>query len=302
MSSESARVPRDRVDPFIAAVVAQHAEEAANLYTMRAAMVHAADVRLQHLRRDCDDRLAAHLDGLSVAGRHAWPFCQAALEGLSAGAMFTAAVQAIAEKDDSKLDSLMALAEASADARAGLMSAFAWLEPAQLQGVVKGLLSSDNAFRRCTGITACAMHRVNPSLGARGELQDPDAGVRTRALRTAGELGIRELMPTCAAAAREENPEYQFWGAHSALLLGDRDRALPVLEEVAKTGGARSGRAFRLALQAMSVTSGHAFLKALARSSAHRRMLIAGSALVGDPRMYRGLCSRCEMSRRTTRG
>lgn len=48
-------------------IIQQHAEEAAHLRHMRSNLVSAPHVKLRHLRR-LDDRLAAHLDGLAVAG------------------------------------------------------------------------------------------------------------------------------------------------------------------------------------------------------------------------------------------
>jgi hypothetical protein len=75
------------------AVVQQHADEACSCRARRTAWPisgrDAADLRR------LDDRIAAHLDRLSVAGEHAWPFCDDALEASSRGSVFTAAVQAI---------------------------------------------------------------------------------------------------------------------------------------------------------------------------------------------------------------
>src|ERR1700736_3062217 len=78
----------------IPVVLQQHAEDAAAFYTTRALLVGAPHVKLHQLRR-LDDRPPAHLDGLAVAGEEAWPFCEAALESPSSGAVFTAAVCAI---------------------------------------------------------------------------------------------------------------------------------------------------------------------------------------------------------------
>jgi hypothetical protein len=142
------------VRSFIANVVSQHAEEAASLYGTRVVLVRAPRVRLWALQRDCDGRLAAHLDGLSVAGEHAWPFCEAALEAPSAGAVFTAAVRAIEEMDHHRLDRLFALAEVSRETVPGLIAAFGWHSRQQLQGLVAKLLSSENALRRSVGISA----------------------------------------------------------------------------------------------------------------------------------------------------
>ena len=70
-------------------VVRQHAEESANLRNMRSVLVTAPHVKLHHLRR-LDDRVAAHLDGLAVAGEFGWKLCEAALENPGVGEVFAA--------------------------------------------------------------------------------------------------------------------------------------------------------------------------------------------------------------------
>ena len=131
-------------------VVGIHAQETASLHNTRSALASAPQVDLYRLRR-LDDRLAAHLDGLAVAGQQAWSFCEAALETPSQGGVFAAAVRAIDEKQEERLERLFVLAEAVLEARRGLISAFGWLERSQLRGVVAGLLKSTDSLKRTTG-------------------------------------------------------------------------------------------------------------------------------------------------------
>src|SRR5437868_1211049 len=91
--------------PPIPVVVQQHAEESAMLRHVRSALVRAPHVRLLHMRR-LDDRIAAHLDGLAVAGPYGTKLCTAALERPGAGEVFAVAVRAIDERDDAALDRL----------------------------------------------------------------------------------------------------------------------------------------------------------------------------------------------------
>ena len=90
----------------ILAVVRQHAEESANLRNMRSGLVTAPHVKLHHLRR-LDDRIAAHLDGLAVAGEFGWKLCEAALENPGVGEVFAATVRAIEDKNLLALDKLL---------------------------------------------------------------------------------------------------------------------------------------------------------------------------------------------------
>ena len=249
----------------------------------RSALTSAPHARLRHLRR-FDDRLEAHLDGLRVAGEGAWLFCTSALERPSVGSVFAAAVRAIEDGRADRLDQVFALAESAAAARRGLVSAFGWLEREQLRGVVIELLSASSPLKRLTGIATCAMHRVDPGLTSAGRVEDSDSTVRARAWRTAGELGQRELVSTAAAAAlAEEDPACKFWAAWSAVLLGDKERALKILRGIAAVSGRHQVRALQLSIQAMSVSDTHALLQLLAQDPTNTRRLIRASGLAGDP-------------------
>lgn len=283
MNAELSVAPGEK--RFIAEIVSQHADEAASLYVARSALVRAPHLRLWDLRRGFDDRLAAHLDGLAVAGEHAWPFCEAALVTPSAGAVFTAAVRAIEAREQHRLDRLLALVEASPESRAGLLSAFGWLEREQLQGIVASLMASQDPFRRMAGIAACSMHRVNPGLVSARRILDTSPLVRGRGLRTAGEIGCLEAVPACAAAISDGDPECAFWAARSMVLLGNRGTALELLTAAGLTAGPHRPRAFRLALQAMSASTAHEVLRRqLAGAPEQLRWLIQGSGIAGDSR------------------
>ena len=142
-------------------IIQQHAEESAHLRLMRSVLVLAPHVKLHHLRR-LDDRLAAHLDGLAVAGEYGSSVCEAALESPGVGEVFAVAVRAIEEKDERRLDKLFALVGAVPEAQPGLISAFGWVSAPHLQRTAAKLLGSKESFRRQVGIAACAMHRVDP--------------------------------------------------------------------------------------------------------------------------------------------
>jgi uncharacterized protein (TIGR02270 family) len=264
-------------------VVRQHVDDTSALYEARAPLVTAPHAGLRDLSR-VDDRLAAHLDGLAIAGEHAWPYCRAALASPSAGAVFTIAVRTIAGRRPDMLDELFAVAQAVPESAIGLISAFGWVEREQLQGVVVGLLGSQDPFRRMVGIAACGMHRVDP--GLKRLVQDADPAARARGFRTIGDLGLSDEISTCAAAAQtDEDRNVRFWAACSAVLLGHRGVALDALTTHGLSSGAYRARAFRLAVQAMTLPASHALLQRLAEDPHHAGLLIRGSGVAGDP-MY----------------
>lgn len=262
-------------------VVHQHVEDAVILFGARDSLCAAPHAGLLHLRR-FDDRLAAHLDALSIAGEATWPLCEAALADASPGAAFIATVRALQEKREDLLQRLLLLAQSVPECRRGCRSAFGWLEREQLRGVVADLLNSPQPARRLTGIAASAMHRVDPGLLASRRMEDADPVVRARALRTAGELGKRELVSALASAILDEDPACQFWGAWSAVLLGDRHNALEYLRAAALAEGPLQSRAFQLALQALPPADVHALLQQIAKNPANLRKLIQGAGLSGD--------------------
>jgi len=119
-------------------------------------LVAAPHVRLRHLRR-LDDRIAAHLDGLAVAGEFGWKLCEGAMENTGVGEVFAATVRVIEDKNSHGLDKLLASVEAVPESQPGLISAFGWVSSQFLQGTIKDLLVSSLPFRRQVGIAACAM-------------------------------------------------------------------------------------------------------------------------------------------------
>ena len=267
---------------IVPVVVQQHVEDAAVLHNTRSLLSVAPHVRLLHLRR-FDDRMAAHLDGLAVAGNDGWPICEAALERPESGAMFTAAVRAIEDRRVDLLDRVFTLAQSALGGQSGLRSALGWVEPQALRGMVFDLLGSIDPFRRLLAIAASAMHRVDPSLGAARRLEDPDALCRARVYRAAGELGKREFLPYLARTLSDPDPVCQFWAAWSAVLLGDRQQALHQLQTYASADNPFRERAFRLSLLATSSERRHEQLRSFAQDAAHMRWLIKGAGLVGDP-------------------
>lgn len=281
-------------DVIVPAVLQQHADGAVALAAARRALTSAPQTLLVHLMR-ADLRLAANLDGLRLAGAQASEYYDAMREGVSAGALFALTVAALERRDDALLDDVLGIAQAAPDDVPGLLSAFGWVERPRLEGTVLRLLDAADSFRRMVGVAACALHRVDTGLLAGRLLHDPDARVRARAFRAAGELGLRELVSRCAAvAATDDDDDVRFWAAWAAVLLGDREAALERLWMAGVTSGRHRGRAFRLALQAMDLARDHDRLRAMVDDPQRGRSLVAGSGVVGDPAYVPWLIARMD--------
>lgn len=253
---------------------------------VRSVLVIAPQVRLFQLGRS-DDRLAAHLDGLAVAGDFGWSVCEAALQTPGTGEVFAAAVRAIEGKNGTRLNKLFALAQSAPQAQRGLVSAFGWVSAQYLQGTTKELLASTDSFKRQVGIAACAMHRVEPGDPLLAAVRADNATLRARALRTVGELGCMDLLAEARAALNEADERVRFWAAWAAVLLGDRGESLNVLTQISRGESAFVPRAMRLLLKATTTDWGHEFLRALAKAveknPVMKRRLIHACGIVGDP-------------------
>ena len=264
----------------LAEVVAEHAEEAAFLWLQRNNAVHAPNYSHRQFA-DLDERLAAHVDGLRVAGDDGWRCAAEALHSAGPEDFFPAAVLAI-ESADGRFDELLARAQPAPQAVTGLMSALGWVEPEHLGGRVKALLGGDAPLARKLGITACALHRRDPGAALDAALDDTADSVRIRALRAAGELGRTDLLPHVLALLGEAKPELRFWAAWSAVLMGDRGHALDALRAFALEPGPRQLRAFQLVLQTLDVAAGHALLSECTGLPSAARLRIMGTGIVGD--------------------
>lgn len=267
---------------MIDAVIAQHVEDAAALAELRRRHVTAPHVNLQHLAR-VDERLAAHLDGLLVAGDAGWKHCEAALGSVSAGVLFAATVTAIQSRSSDKLERLLAIGEAVPDARAGLLGAFGWVSGDQLRELAAGLLASSHSFHTYVGLAACAMHRVDPGAMFTKALESTNAFLRARALRTVGELGRRDLLRVCEAGIEDMDANCRHWAAASAVRLGAGSYALERLAAMSLSSDAAARQTMDVALIAMEPRQGYELLREIAQKPQRARDFIWGCGLAGDP-------------------
>jgi uncharacterized protein (TIGR02270 family) len=209
----------------IPTIIEQHAEEAAFLWLLRDAAIRAPHYSLKDLAH-LDDRVEAHIDGLRIAGDAGWEICREALSLEEPGEVFAAAVLALESKDSTRIEQVFSAAEAVSETVRGLISAFGWVSPPQLQGTVKDLLVSTSPLHRRIGIAACAVHRADPKAALQAAIVDGDPLLQARALRAAGELGRKDLYPLLQQQLRVKETISRFWAAWSAVLLGTGEMGL----------------------------------------------------------------------------
>lgn len=278
-------------------VVQQHAEEAPMLRQARAGLVRAPHVGLELLGRH-DARIEAHLDGLLVAGAVGKEMAQRQLledEGES-GASFAAAVLALHQGDRRWLDELLTASAGTAASRRGVISAFGWVAPETLRGVVQPLLHGSEPWLRRVGIEACRMHQVDPGASLAAALASTDAPLRAAAWRCAGELGRTDLLDAARAALADGPPEAVFWAAWAACLLGDRGASLQVLAAAAQQpDDALAGRARALALIASPFDAARKLARRLsAKAAGQPRRVLRIVGLLGDAQFVPWLLERMD--------
>ncbi|PAU64861.1 TIGR02270 family protein [Pseudomonas indica] len=261
--------------------VAEHAEEAAFLWHL-----HDLATRQPHYRLDdlitLHERLAAHLDGLRVAEERGWRACRSCMEEDDPWTVAPFAVMAVENGNADDLDMLFRLAEAVGDVQTLLEAVFGWVSPVSLKGKVQAMLQSTSPLRRRIGIACCAMHRVDPGPVLLSASVDADPALRARALRSAGELGRQDLLECCLHSLADEDPACRYWAGASALLLGNRGRAVEALVAMGAAAGPWQARALRRVLKVLDASTARTLLSPLSQQPAALRVLIQGVGHTGQ--------------------
>lgn len=265
----------------IPAVVAQHVEEAAILHGVRTRLSVAPHVRLHQLAR-WDERIAAHLDGIAVAGEYGWRLCEESLARPGSGEIFAATVAAIENRNPEGFAKLLAVAEALPEGEPGMRAALHWLSPKSLRGFVRDLLMANGAFARRMGIAACTAHGADPGAALEKALADDDPALRRVAVELCARLGRTTALPSIRLLMDDRDGEVAASAAMACVLLGERGGALKRTADAARGPGAQSAVALALYCKAESLANVHSFLRELARDATARRSLLRGSGFSGD--------------------
>jgi uncharacterized protein (TIGR02270 family) len=265
-------------------VVSQHLEDLASLRATRSVLLRSPHVELHRLER-LDVRIAAHLDGMVVAGNEGYRMALQELERPGVGAIFAVAALAALRGDAAQLGKLLALAEALPDdLPRALASALGWVSPQDLRGWTGTLLASDDPWQRWLGLAACAAHRVDPgSALVSGLAQEAPKWHRLRAARFAGQLGRVDLLPALRLVIETGDAALRVQAAWTAVLLGNRAWALPELRRAAVDANVPLHlQALQLYLLSASPDAAKTAVRELASAGASVRTLIRAAAWTGD--------------------
>ena len=271
------------------AVVAQHAEEAAFLWTVRERAAGEAHYSLRDLAT-LDARVAAHIDGLMLSGEIARGICEANLDVAGPGEVFALAVTAYEVGDRERMRVALQSASVSRVLRSGLVSALGWLDYSSVSKWVRMLLDAKAPEHRTVGIAGSAVHREDPGLALDQALIDTNTELRARALKAVGELKRRDLLNRVRASLRDGDRECRFWAAWALAIHREPDGVASLTRWF--EDDILGVRAMHLALRAMSIQEGREWITALAKRPGQERAAVMAAGIVGDPAVVPWLIDR----------
>lgn len=268
-------------------VVAQHAEDAAFLWTQRDEAVGAPHFTLSDLIR-WDDRLEGCLEGLRIAGDHGWRLCEQALEDGGPGEVFAAAILALHGDGHVGAERLQRVLTAGAGApelARGVAAALGWTAWPRAEQAARALLEDARPEVRRLALAAFAAHRQHPGDSLDAALDDGDPRVRARAARASGEIARPDLHPRLRRAFADPDAAVRFWAAWSAARLGDRSAgALDTLREAAGGDGPHTGPAREVLLRIERLPDARSRWESWAGDPARDKRVAAQAAgIIGDP-------------------
>jgi uncharacterized protein (TIGR02270 family) len=267
----------------IPAITAQHAEEAAFLWLRRS---NAMDGHLldETGTGRIDQRLEANLEGLEAAGHAGWEIAKARFADYAEpGETFVIGVLSL------RSGSVEAVAEAlelagplGQSAATALSGAIARTPRDKLRPFVADWINSRKPIERSLGLAALWHHRVDAGSKLADFLNDGDLEVRVRALKLAGRLKRRELLPAVHAALGRDDARERFEAAVAACLLGDTGAAQPVLDRLVLTAPELARKAMEMRLLMTRPADAKRWLQSKLDQPLSRMDAVASIGLLGD--------------------
>ena len=275
----------------ITPVLEQHAEQGAFLWLLRDRTVFHPQMDLRDLV-ELDDRIDAHLEGLSIAGERGWATCVRDYAWADPGEVFVASVLATESGSAARFEVVLEIASRSYELSRGLVSALGWLALDEVvDTIVEMLASSEPALRRM-GVAAAAAHRHDLGPALSDALNDEDASVRARALKAVGELGRIDLLPAARRHLRAEDPWCRFQAASALALHAGDAEALQVLRETVEADAPGGGAALDLVIRRAGPADAMAWLSRLAADDHLVRTAVVAAGVAGYPGLVPWLIER----------
>ncbi|RUW39483.1 MAG: hypothetical protein E5V91_23370 [Mesorhizobium sp.] len=267
----------------IAAIVDQHAEDAAFLWLRRRREIDGPLLDETEIGR-IDQRLEANIEGLMAAGKAGW---EAALARFGdypePGELFVLGALALRWGEAALVAS--AIEAAIGVGKTGLSPLSAAIARAprdNLRPFVAKWLDARDAWPRALGLSALWHHRVDPGSRLFDLAGHSDAVVRGHALRLAGALKRRDLLPMVLAGLDAETPGERLTAAVAACMLGETRSAHRVIDQIVMTEPGLAEAAIEIRLLTTPTKAGKQWLRKHLAQPARRVAATASIGLFGD--------------------
>lgn len=280
--------------PVIPAILRQHVEGAAFLWSQRSGLFYDPAMGAVHLGRH-DLRLRAHLSACMASGQETLHEAERRFADFpKAGEIFAWLTLALSTGDERVTHILDHAGQTSPIEWRGASGAVAWVGVEALKPYVVKWSKSDDPFRRWLAVCAFSHYRTTPGQILDGFLNDPSPLVRARSLRLLGELGLTtRLSSALEALETSEEAGQRFFGARSALLLGERTKALAALRSLAEQEGRYADAALELVVLADQTPQIKIWMGQMIRNDKRRDSTIEMSGASDDPEIRDWLLSNC---------
>lgn len=260
-------------------------DDAAFLWLLRAQAVNQPHYdRSDLFALDC--RVDAYLDALNSSGETAWEYCINALDTGPAEYTFIAVMMAFHLSEKDKIQHIVEFGVADETAFRGLVSAFGWLSGACCHPWMKKFLLSEDPQLQHLAIAACGVRRENPQAHLTRILHSDRCAdyppLHCRALRLAGELKRRDLLPVLQSQRNCEDTTVVYWANWASALLGDA-AGLRGLQKFLLTASPFQNPAIDIVLRASPIAEAREWINLLAQSPDNARQVIRATAALGDP-------------------
>ncbi|ESW68272.1 hypothetical protein ACYG9Z_20295 [Mesorhizobium sp. RSR380A] len=267
----------------IAAIVDQHAEDAAFLWLRRRLEIDGPILDETDIGR-IDQRLEANLEGLMAAGKAGWEAAQARFADYAEpGEIFVLGTLAMRWSDAKLVTSAIDAGASLGDAGISSLSAAIARTPGEnLRPFVAQWLDTRDARLRCLGLSALWHHRVDPGQRLHDLASHSNANVRWRAVRLAGVLRRRDLLPEVLAGLDGETTKERLAAAFAACLLGEARSTHSVIDKIVLTETDHAQAAIELRLLTTPPKAGKAWLQSRLGQPVLRIAATASIGLLGD--------------------
>ncbi|NIA00560.1 hypothetical protein [Massilia sp. CCM 8734] len=276
--------------PGIPVVVRRHVEEAATRWWRRdSAYIDNSRTRFQILLQ-YDETIDAHLDGVLVAEQLGLDLIERALAVNApdvSAEIFVALAIAYLRADDELIATMATKVANLAGAAWAYEGVFGWFATPHVSEALEAQLASTNSRYRDAALAQCHIHGLTGGAHLLAILDGPSQDLVSRALRTAGECGRIDLIPTVLRwlePSRESTPAIRFWAAWAATLLGGlNDVVADELRSIVDHGGSNQSAALRLLCLFLPRPQLLTYLQMLSQSAMAPTLVIYAIGWSGDP-------------------